>query len=205
LQDEINRIFSNARDGASSSATVDWSHLVEINEYLDRFELFIDLPGVDPKSLEITLDNDVLTLSGERSIPRRAGEKYQVMRQRSERRHGRYHRRFILPETVDTDRVTGKGRDRCSRAHHRQASESAAAADLDRPIPWYRLNHWRRRGASFRPLPVFVNATSSSAPREPISARFQASGLPWGKSARRPRGRAAAPPVRPYRSPEPMR
>jgi HSP20 family protein len=33
------------------------------------------------------------------------------MRQRSERSHGRFQRRFILPETVDTDRVTAKGRD----------------------------------------------------------------------------------------------
>ena len=111
LQGEINRIFSNATEGASSSATADWSPLVDINEYSDRFEWFIDLPGVDPKSVEITLGNDVLTLSGERSIPRRAGEQYQVLRQRSERSHGRCHRRFILPETVDTDRVTAKGRD----------------------------------------------------------------------------------------------
>jgi HSP20 family protein len=111
LQGEINRIVSNARDGASSSATADCSPLLDINEYSDRFELFIDLLGVDPKSVEFTLDNDVLTLSGERSIPRRAGEKYQVPRQRSERSHGRCHRRFTLPETVDTDRVTGKGRD----------------------------------------------------------------------------------------------
>jgi len=63
------------------------------------------------KSVEITLDNDALTLSGERSIPRRAGENHQVMRQRSERSHGHFHRRFMLPATVDTDRVTAKGRD----------------------------------------------------------------------------------------------
>ena|ERR1700688_1438454 len=115
LQGEINRIFSNATDatnGASSSATADWAPPVDINEYADRFELFVDLPGVDPKSVEITLDHDVLTLSGERSFAKRAaGDDPQMLRQRTERSHGRFYRRFILPETVDTERVTAKGRD----------------------------------------------------------------------------------------------
>jgi len=114
LQGEINRIFSNASDVnnvASSSATADWAPPVDINEYADRFELYVDLPGVDPKSVEITLDNDVLTLSGERSVVQRAGRTEQMVRQRSERSHGRFHRRFILPETVDTERVSAKGRD----------------------------------------------------------------------------------------------
>jgi HSP20 family protein len=113
LQGEINRIFSNAsdvNDGSSSSATADWAPPVDINEYADRFELYVDLPGVDPKSVEITLDNDVLTLSGERGIAKRASQD-QLVRQRIERSHGRFHRRFILPETVDTERVSAKGRD----------------------------------------------------------------------------------------------
>ena len=113
LQGEINRIFSNASDvnnGSSSSATADWAPPVDINEAADRFELYVDLPGVDPKSVEITLDNDVLTLSGERSIAKHANEE-QLVRQRIERSHGRFHRRFILPETVDTERVSAKGRE----------------------------------------------------------------------------------------------
>src|ERR1700692_1524720 len=85
LQGEINRIFSNATDatnGASSSATADWAPPVDINEYADRFELFVDLPGVDPKSVEITLDHDVLTLSGARLLAKRGGENKQLSRQR---------------------------------------------------------------------------------------------------------------------------
>ena len=53
----------------------------------------------------------LLTLSGERSVVQRAGRTEQMVRQRSERSHGRFHRRFILPETVDTERVSAKGRD----------------------------------------------------------------------------------------------
>ena len=114
LQEGINRTFSNVTDTASansSSATADWAPPVDIAEYADQFELFIDLPGVDPKSVDISLDNDVLTLSGERLVEKRAGENHQLMSQRTERSQGRFHRRFILPDTVDTERVTAKGRD----------------------------------------------------------------------------------------------
>jgi HSP20 family protein len=113
LQEEINRAFSNASDTntGSSSATADWTPPVDIAEYSDQFELFIDLPGVDPKSVVISLDNDVLTLSGERPVEKRAGDNHQLMSQRTERSHGRFHRRVIIPDTVDTERVTAKGRD----------------------------------------------------------------------------------------------
>ena|ERR1700733_4869932 len=113
LQGEINRIFSNANDAnaGSSSATADWAPPVDIYEYADRFEIFVDVPGVDPKAVEITLDNDVLTLSGQRSLTERSnGDDEQLLRQRSERGQGRFYRRFILPETVDTERVSAKGR-----------------------------------------------------------------------------------------------
>ena len=114
LQGEINRIFSNANDanaGSSSSATADWSPPVDIHEYADRFEIFVDVPGVDPTAVEITLDNGVLTLSGERALTQRAtSDEQQLLRQRSERSQGRFYRRFILPETVDTERVSAKGR-----------------------------------------------------------------------------------------------
>jgi HSP20 family protein len=113
LQGEINRIFSNANDASagSSSAMADWSPPVDIHEYTDRFEIFIDVPGVDPKAVEITLDNGVLTLSGERALMQRTvNDDQQLLRQRSERSQGRFYRRFILPETVDTERVSAKGR-----------------------------------------------------------------------------------------------
>src|ERR1700676_2783572 len=66
LQEEINRLFGNARENDSSSATAMWIPLVDIHEYADRFELYVDLPGVDPSTVELTLDGGILTLSGER-------------------------------------------------------------------------------------------------------------------------------------------
>jgi HSP20 family protein len=113
LQNEINRVFGNLNDGESSSATADWMPAVDIKEYADRFELLVDVPGVDPKQVEITLDNSVLTLSGERRDEQSAQrfEQGGVQQQRRERHIGRFHRRFILPETVDAEKVTATGRD----------------------------------------------------------------------------------------------
>src|ERR1700724_1913143 len=112
LQNEINRVFGNLNDGESSSATADWMPTVDVREFVDRFELLVDLPGVDPKPVEITLDNSVLTLSGERRDEQAVDNgKGEIQQQRTERRLGRFHRRFILPDTVDAEKVTATGRD----------------------------------------------------------------------------------------------
>lgn len=112
LQDEINRVFGNLNDAESSSATAEWMPAVDVHEYSDRFQLLIDLPGVDPQAVEITLDNGVLTISGERREEKQtvAGELENAIQERRERRQGRFHRRFILPDTADADNVAATGR-----------------------------------------------------------------------------------------------
>lgn len=104
LQNEINRLFSNWGDNESSAATAGWVPTVDIQEYDNRFQLFVDLPGVEPRAVDITLDNGVLTISGERNFPQ-VPEGEQMVNRRTERGQGRFHRRFILPETVDADKV----------------------------------------------------------------------------------------------------
>jgi len=108
LQEEINRLFGNARENDSSSATAMWIPLVDIHEYANRFELYVDLPGVDPSTVELTLDGGILTLSGERpEPPRKDGEEAQG--RRLERGYGQFHRRFMLPDTVDSEKVNASG------------------------------------------------------------------------------------------------
>jgi HSP20 family protein len=108
LQDEINRLFGNARENDSSSATATWIPLVDIHEYANRFELYVDLPGVDPAAVELTLDGGILTLSGERpESSRKGGEETQG--RRLERGYGHFHRRFVLPDTVDSEKVNASG------------------------------------------------------------------------------------------------
>jgi HSP20 family protein len=109
LQKEINRIFNNWGDSESTAATAGWTPSVDIQEFDTRFQLYVDVPGVDPDAVEITLDNGLLTINGERTPPA-APDGDQVVNRRSERGQGRFHRRFILPDTVDADNVKATNR-----------------------------------------------------------------------------------------------
>ena len=111
LQDEINRVFTTLSGAeGSSGATSTWVPPVDITEYADRFELQVDLPGVAPEKVEITLEDGVLSLSGEREMEVRRADDGGETRMRIERGHGRFFRRFVLPETVDAERVQASGR-----------------------------------------------------------------------------------------------
>lgn len=104
LQDDINRLFSNWDSSDSSGVTASWVPSVDINEFDDKFQLYIDVPGVDPKDVDITMESGVLTITGER-FPQAEKSDEKVFRRREERGSGRFYRRFILPETVDAENV----------------------------------------------------------------------------------------------------
>ena len=108
LHDEINRTFHDWSGGETSGATADWIPAADVEEYTDRFELFIDLPGISAKDVEITLESGVLTLAGQRATVRATDD---VLNARRERGAGRFYRRFILPNTVDAERVEARERD----------------------------------------------------------------------------------------------
>ena len=110
LHSQLNRVFDREFDeaSASSAATADWIPPADVEEYKDRFVLKLDVPGVDVSVVDITLDQGVLSVSGERSLGAQAKE---IERSRSERPHGRFHRRFTLPDTVDASAVHATGRE----------------------------------------------------------------------------------------------
>lgn len=109
LHGQINRIFDREfdRDATSSAATADWIPAADVEEYTDRFVLRLDVPGVDLNAIDITLDNGVLSLSGERVNEAASKDAH---RSRTERPSGRFHRRFTLPDTVDAASVQASGR-----------------------------------------------------------------------------------------------
>ena len=110
LHREINRVFdtqSAANGTADSSATADWIPPADIAEYKDRWVLKFDVPGVNTSSIDITLEQGVLTISGERE---KDSVESDAERRRVERPHGRFHRRFTLPDTVDAANVRATGR-----------------------------------------------------------------------------------------------
>ena len=90
----------------SNVVTSRWRPAVDIKEEDDRFVIYADLPGVDPKDIEITMDKGVLTLKGERSEEKK--EEHEGYK-RVERVSGNFYRRFSLPDTADAERIEAKG------------------------------------------------------------------------------------------------
>ena len=111
LQDEMNRAFGNVltrTDDGSSAATSGWSPAVDVREDSDRFVIHADVPGVAPGDIELTMENGVLTIKGERS--KDATSDANGFR-RVERVYGSFYRRFTLPDTADGESVSAKTRD----------------------------------------------------------------------------------------------
>jgi len=103
---DINRFFNVELDNEDSTiATSAWIPAVDIAENDDHFLVEADLPGVDPKDIEVSMENGVLTLKGEReSEIKEEKEGYS----RIERSRGSFYRRFSLPETADSENITAK-------------------------------------------------------------------------------------------------
>jgi len=81
---------------------------VDIKEEANQFIIHADLPGVEVKDIDISLENGVLTLKGQRSIEQKEEtDKYR----RVERVRGSFLRRFSLPDAVDAEKVSAKCRD----------------------------------------------------------------------------------------------
>lgn len=108
LRKELDRLFEpyNASgDDQSSVATCDWVPAVDIKEEQDRYVLRADIPGVDPKNIEIIAENGILTIRGDRpgeTRDNRAGYS------RVERPCGTFYRRFSLPDTADLAQIAAR-------------------------------------------------------------------------------------------------
>ena len=103
LQKDIDRLFAAPHTTAADSGA--WLPPVDIHEEAGQFVVSVDLPGVDPKAVEITSEQGVLTIRGRREqAQREAREGYR----RVERMRGDFQRRFSLPETADTQNIRAK-------------------------------------------------------------------------------------------------
>jgi HSP20 family protein len=83
-----------------------WTPAVDIIEEQDRYVVKADIPGVDPKDIEITIDNGVLTVKGERHSEKSSDKDGY---KRYERTSGTFQRQFTLPDSVDVDGIKASG------------------------------------------------------------------------------------------------
>lgn len=101
---DLSRFFNiELDDDDSSIATSHWTPAVDIAEKDDHFLIEADIPGVDPKDIDVSMENGYLTVKGERkNESKEEKEGYS----RIERSYGSFYRRFNLPESADAENVS---------------------------------------------------------------------------------------------------
>ena len=105
MQDRMNRLFGNVylRD-EDTSLRGSWVPPVDIYE-TENHDLVVraELPGLNREDIEVTVENNTLTLKGTKSLPTEVKEE---QFRRVERRYGSFARSFTLPNTVDASKVS---------------------------------------------------------------------------------------------------
>jgi HSP20 family protein len=102
-QEQVNRIFENAFPGRTDSSTMTtWAPAVDIYETENELVLKADLPDMNERELDIRVENNMLTVRGERKFEQRVKEENYL---RIERTYGSFSRSFSLPNTISTENI----------------------------------------------------------------------------------------------------
>ena len=114
LQDRMNRLFGEAYRGAARAGDDEWAlggswaPAVDIFEKDGNIVLTAELPGIETKDVDIKVENNVLTLQGERKFDK---ELQKDNFHRVERAYGAFTRSFTLPNVVDTEKIKAEFKD----------------------------------------------------------------------------------------------
>ncbi|MGH8273312.1 MAG: Hsp20/alpha crystallin family protein [Gammaproteobacteria bacterium] len=103
FQRELDERLSHSND--ASVVAGDWAPAVDVREEKEHYLIRADLPGVKPEDIEITLENGMLTVRGQRASETTTEESGW---QRRERLSGNFYRRFSLPDSADAEQVSAK-------------------------------------------------------------------------------------------------
>jgi HSP20 family protein len=106
LRRDIDRLFEDAFSGRGGST---WVPPVNVRENNDEIGLDVELPGIKPENVEITIENGLLTISGEKREERKEGEegRYHLV----ERSYGSFTRSFTLPQGIDEEQIDAQFHD----------------------------------------------------------------------------------------------
>jgi HSP20 family protein len=103
LQDQINRLFNSSLDRTGEEASLSaWAPAVDIYETEHELVVKADLPEVDSKDLDIRVENNILTIRGERKFEKKVNEENYL---RVERSYGSFARSFTLANTVNAEAI----------------------------------------------------------------------------------------------------
>jgi HSP20 family protein len=100
----MNRLFEEQYGGGREESLTTGAFVPPVDIYEDEhgIQLKLEVPGVDEKDLDIKVENNVLTVSGERKFEK---EEKEENFHRVERRYGSFSRSFTLPNTVETENI----------------------------------------------------------------------------------------------------
>jgi HSP20 family protein len=111
LQGEIGRVLDGPAAGRGeyprAAAASDWVPAVDIREEDTRYVIHADVPGVDPAAIEVSMEEGVLSIKGERGME---NEEQRRRFRRMERVYGSFLRRFSLPDSADADAISATSR-----------------------------------------------------------------------------------------------
>ena len=104
LQDRMNRLFRETQGNAQDESLTSSSFAPAVDVYEDEHNvtLKIEVPGIDEKDIDVRIENNTLTVHGERKIEK---EEKEENYRRVERQYGSFTRTFNLPPTVDAEKV----------------------------------------------------------------------------------------------------
>jgi HSP20 family protein len=105
LQDRMNRLFQETAGNGETNLTNTGAFVPPVDVYEDEqgLRLKLEVPGIDEKDLDVRIENNVLTIRGERKFEK---EEKEENFHRIERRYGSFARSFTLPNTVDAEKVS---------------------------------------------------------------------------------------------------
>ncbi|AEA34049.1 Hsp20/alpha crystallin family protein [Hippea maritima] len=109
LQERLNRVFNDLLPSSSQGRdTTDWMPAVDIYETKDSINIEVEAPGMKEDDIKINLENNTLTIYGERKFEKKEeGKNYYRM----ERSYGSFSRSFLLPDNVNVDAIKAKYKD----------------------------------------------------------------------------------------------
>lgn len=108
LREQMDRIIGSAFGGGRGGEAVEWAPAVDIAERDDQLVLTAELPGIQPEDINIELENNVLTIRGEK---RQEHEERGRQRYVYERQYGGFARSFTLPRAVSADEIHARFED----------------------------------------------------------------------------------------------
>jgi len=108
LESQVGRIFNELFDRSQESNLTSWAPAVDIFENEHELVVKADLPDVKPEELDIRVENNILTIRGERKFEKKVDEKNYL---RVERAYGSFARSFALANTVNSEAIKAEYKD----------------------------------------------------------------------------------------------